>query len=223
MELGHAYEEALPPSHRRALADAADVLIDTTIDNLSTSSDPTWSNDNWLIGLMLPPRYQLRYDARFARRFFVCLVTVVWKLGQRAPMRPSCVAEELAAHILIEEAEGLLEQDGIEAEFEDFEDLFFEDLDFAYLYDDAYDGIEKADIAEEMGITYLAFGDWFKRFGPPDSSGYTEVHPFARDNLDPKADSPAKRSVRRTWNVITDTADEEEFDANGDANADDNG
>src|SRR5258708_465615 len=100
MELGKAYEEALSPSHRRALTEAADVLIDTTLDNLPSSDDPTWSNDNWLIGMLLPQRYQLRYDVRFARKFFVCLVTVIWKLGQSEPMRPSCVAEELAAHVL---------------------------------------------------------------------------------------------------------------------------
>src|SRR5262245_7977967 len=47
------------------------------------------------------------------RRFFVCLVTVVWKLGQTEPMRPSCMAEELATHILMREAEGLLDQDGV--------------------------------------------------------------------------------------------------------------
>jgi hypothetical protein len=49
------------------------------------------------------------------------------------------------------------------------------------------------------------------------------VHAFARDNLDPEAESPEKRSFRRNWNVITDAADEEESDANGDANVDDNG
>ena len=189
MELAQAYEEDLPPNHRRALTEAAQVLIDTTIDDSSRSSGPTWSNDNWLIGTMLPPRYQPRYTAQFARKFFVCLVTVIWKLGQREPMRPSCVAEELAAHVLIEEAEGFLEEDGVEADFGDFKETFFEDLDFELLYDEAYDGIETADIAGEMGITYLAFGDWFKRFGSPEMSSYTEVHPLARDDIGSDTDS----------------------------------
>jgi len=191
MELGLAYKELLSPTHRRALADAADILIDTTLDDLAATNDPTWSNDRWLIGTMLPPRYQLHYDALFAKQFFLCLTTVIWKLGQPEPMRPSCVAEELAAHVLIEEARELLEQGGLEAEFGEFEDRFFEDLDFVYLYDDAYDGIEQTDIAEQMGITYLAFADWFKRFGPPDGSGYTEVHPYAVAVGEPEGDSSA--------------------------------
>lgn len=191
MELGLAYKELLSPTHRRALADAADILIDTTLDDLAATNDPTWSNDRWLIGTMLPPRYQLHYDALFAKQFFLCLTTVIWKLGQPEPMRPSCVAEELAAHVLIEEAKVLLEQGDVEAEFGDFEDGFFEDLDFEYLYDDAYDGIEQADVVEKMGTTHLAFPDWFKRFGPSGRPGYTEVHPYARTVGESEGDSSA--------------------------------
>jgi hypothetical protein len=103
-------------------------------------------------------------------------MTIVWKLSQSQVIRPSCVAEELAAHILIQEAESLLELRGVPSEFDDFYDAFFKDLDFEYLYDD----IEKADIAETIGITYLAFAEWFERFGPPDSLSYPEVHPYAQ-------------------------------------------
>ena len=189
MELGQAYADALPVSHRRALGEAADVLIDTTIDDLSASDDPGWCADNWLIGTMLPPRYRLKYTGGFARRFFACLITAVWKLGQREAIRPSCVAEELAVHILLEEAEALSQNRGIVVDFADFRDAFFEDLDFEFLYDDAYDGIEKADVAEGMGITHLAFPEWFERFGPPERSDYTEVHPYARGDSSLGADS----------------------------------
>ncbi len=156
------------------------MLIETTIDDLSASDDPGWTADNWLIGTMLPQRYRLKYTSGFARRFLACLLTAVWKLGQREPIRPSCVAEELAVHILLEEAEALAQDHGVEVDFDDFRDAFFEDLDFEFLYDDAYDGIETADIAEGMGIANLAFADWFERFGPPEGSDYTEVHPYAR-------------------------------------------
>ncbi len=84
----------------------------------------------------------------------------------------------MAAHILIEEAQEYLEEDDEEADFGVFEDRFFEDLDFEYLYDDAYDGIETADVAEVMGITNLAFGEWFEPFAFADESDYTEVHPY---------------------------------------------
>jgi hypothetical protein len=62
-------------------------------------------------------------------------------------------------HILLEEGEALSTNHGIEVDFDDFRDAFFEDLDFEFLYDDAYDGIETADIAERRGIANLAFAD----------------------------------------------------------------
>ncbi len=182
MQFGHAYADELPDSHRRALLEAARELIDTTIDDLASSDDPDWSADNWLVGTMLPTRYKLKYSGAFARKFFACLMTVVWKLGQPTAIPLSCVAEELAADVLIREAEALLDQRGVKANFDDLYDALFEDLDFEYLYDDAYDGIEKDDIAETMGITNLAFADWYTRFGPPDTFGYTEVHPNAQES-----------------------------------------
>jgi hypothetical protein len=184
MQLGQAYAGALPASHRHMLRDAAEEVIDTTLQDLCASDAPDWSADNWLMGTLLPARYKLRYTADFARKFFVCLITVIWKLGQREAVHPSCVAEELAAHILIREAEALLEGNGVQPDFADFRAAFFEDLDFAYLYDDASDGIETSEIAEGMGITNLAFGEWFERFGPPETSSYTEVHPYAQNNGD---------------------------------------
>jgi hypothetical protein len=161
MELGQAYAETLPASHRQALAQAAHVLIDTTLEALTGSDLGDWSGDTWLISTLLPPRYRLRYTARFARKFLACLMTVVWKLGQGEQMRLSCTAEELAAYALIQEAKATLDERGIGADFEGFEDSLFEDLDFEFLFDDAYDGIESAEIAEEAGITNLAFRDWF--------------------------------------------------------------
>jgi len=189
MELGQAYEEALTEAQRHALMEAAQELIDTTLMDLSASDRPDWTADNWLMGTMLPPRYRLRYTADFARRFFVCLITVIWKLGQREQMRPSCLAEELAAHILLQEAEALAEERDEPLNFDGFRDAFFEDLDFEFLYEETFDGIERTDVAEAMGITRLPFGEWFERFGPPRSSTYTEVHPYAQASGDSPIDT----------------------------------
>jgi hypothetical protein len=57
MELGQAYEEALSEGQRRALMEAAQELIDTTLIDLSASNRPDWAADNWLMGAMLPSRY----------------------------------------------------------------------------------------------------------------------------------------------------------------------
>lgn len=97
-------------------------------------------------------------------------------------MRLSCVAEEVAAHILLQEAEALLAQSGVAADYSDFRQSLFEDLDFELIYEDAVDGIESGDVAETLGIANLAFADWFTRFGSSDGSVYTEVHPYAKDS-----------------------------------------
>jgi len=157
---GDTAAEGSSKKRARAYADSATACEKATIDSQIAQ----------VAGTMLPARYRLRWTGDFARKFFVCLVTVIWKLGQREAFRPSCVAEELAAHILIRAA-------------------FFEDLDGEYLYDDASDGIETLEIAEGMGITNLAFGEWFERFGPPETSNYTEVHPYAQDNGDAEVEA----------------------------------
>lgn len=178
MDLGQAYKEVLPESHRRALLEAANDLINTTIRDLGASDEPHWTNDNWLLGMQLPPRYTPYNTGEFARKFFMCLVTVVWKLGQAEIIHLSCVAEELATHVLIQEAEAYLEGHGIQPDFSAFYDAYFKDTDFEFLYDNKHDGIEQSEIAETMGFANLAFTDWFKRFGPPETDGYTEVHPY---------------------------------------------
>jgi len=180
MELGQAYDEALSEHERRILFEAAQELIDTTLMDLGASDRPNWTADNWLIGTMLPPRYRLKYTEEFARRFFVCLVTVAWKLGQREPLRLSCVAEELAAHVLLQEAEAFAEEHDQIVDYSSFRDTLFEDLDFEFLYDETFDGIEGTELGETMGIAHLAFAEWFERFGLPASSTYTEVHPYAQ-------------------------------------------
>jgi hypothetical protein len=182
MELGKAYEDVLSLEHRLALGEAANELISTTITDLANSDETTWTNDNWLIGDMLPPRYIPRYTGEFARKFFVCLVTAVWKLGQPVPVRPSSVAEELAVHVLVQEAEALAGMAENDLDFDDFRDAFFEDLDFEWLYANAADGIESAEAAEELGIVNLAFAEWFTRFGPAGTSQtYAEVHPYTEE------------------------------------------
>jgi hypothetical protein len=190
MELGHAYEDILTENERRLLLEAAEELIDTTLMDLGASDRADWTADNWLIGTMLPPRYRLKYTAEFARKFFVCLVTVVWKLGQRQPIRLSCVAEELAAHVLLQEAEALAEEQDQPDHFDGFRDALFEDLDFEFLYDETYDGIERTELGEVMGITHLPFAEWFERFGAPASSAYLEVHPYAEQRDDTASDMP---------------------------------
>lgn len=186
VQLGQAYQRVLPVNHREALFAAAEILYDAMLDDLEVINSGAWSADDTreqsiefsFIAGNLPTRYRLRYTPRFMKRFHLCLLTVIWKLGQREPLKLSSVAEELAAYLLIQQAESSLELDGVQADFASFEDELFEDLDFELLYDDAYDGIEATAIADEIGMANLAFADWFTRFGSPDSTDYLEPHPL---------------------------------------------
>lgn len=190
MRLGQAYRKALPPQHGEALYSAAEILSDSMVDDLVAIRDGSWTANGSYLASMLPPRYVLRYTPQFVRRFHACLLTVIWKLGQRERILLSCVAEELAAHILIQEAVAVLETAGEKADFGAFEDELFEDLDFEMLYDDAYDGIEETEFATVAGVVNLGFADWFTRFGPPDNDTYPEPHPFAWDSAAASADEP---------------------------------
>lgn len=189
MGFGQAYADVLSDDEARLLFEAAEELIDTTLIDLEASGRRDWTADNWLIGAMLPARYRLKYTAGFARKFLVCLVTVVWKLGQREPMRLSCVAEELAAHVLLLEAEAFAEEHDQFVDYSSFRDTLFEDLDFEFLYDETYDGIEGTEHGETMGIAHLPFAEWFERFGPPASATYTQVHPYAQPEKNSRSET----------------------------------
>ena len=94
--------------------------------------DHSWKVEDSALVEMLPQRYLSRYTPQFMRQFHVCFLTVVWKLGQRDRIQLSCVAEELAAYALIQEATAVLEINEDEADFTSFEDELFEDMDFGF-------------------------------------------------------------------------------------------
>jgi hypothetical protein len=60
MQIGQAYTDVLPETHRLALQEAADELIDTTISDLAAGGYAEWSEENWFIGGLLPQRYVLK-------------------------------------------------------------------------------------------------------------------------------------------------------------------
>ena len=163
----------LTPVMWEALHGAGDVLIDSYCDDLAHLStggafDATFMSSD------LPRRYLARYDYLFAKRFFTCLVTVVWKLGAPEQYDLACVAEEMALHALIEQATMDLERRGVEADFGDFCDDAFQDLDFLWLFDPKYDGIEDSPEGAFLGVGNLHFDEWFTPF-----LNVLYVHPYA--------------------------------------------
>ena len=90
----------------------------------------------------------------------------------------SSLAEELAAWIMIQEAKRHLADETDEEEENAFDaliDASFEDTDCEYLYGDAYDGIEGTEVTQLIGISPVAFHDWFSPFSDEPSR---TPHPY---------------------------------------------
>ena len=166
------WADALPNDHREALYDCLCLLTDDFLN----SENPEDSSLAW----NLPRKYLPRYTEVFLRRFFISFLTVGYKLAYQEPteLLPSCVAEELGLHILIEGASAHLKDvKQVKADFSLFEDLAFQDGDFEYLYNPKYDGIEDSSIGAEHGIGLLHIDEWFIPF----DNAITPVHPYSAD------------------------------------------
>jgi len=87
----------------------------------------------------------------------------------------SSLAEEVAAWMIVNIAKAILEEK-MEDAFDDFINIYFEDTDFLYLFDDAYDGIDESQVGQIMGISSLALDDWFLPFSDEPSR---IAHPYA--------------------------------------------
>jgi hypothetical protein len=168
--LGEAWSEFIPTSHREALSTAFDSLCDGFFDE---QGDLPFTET--YLGSLLPMGFRHHYTDGFGRRFFLCITTLGWKLAQPREFTPSCVAEELSLRILVTEAEGLLEEDGVKAEFGTFEDVYLQDADVELLYNLAFDGIEDSETGDELGLDHLRFENWFKPF----LNATTAVHPYS--------------------------------------------
>ncbi len=126
----------------------------------------------------LPRRFLLTYTPLVAKKFFVCVVSVAWKLGQPGWFQLACVAEELALHPIIKEATSFLEARGEEADFALFEDAVYEDMDFLILFDPSRDGLDQSAVGAHLGMGSLDIKDWFTPFG---GGSHGAIHPYVRE------------------------------------------
>ena len=178
MLIGQAYSHILTLLERQALQDSCNLLIDNAFDDLATLESPQ-DVVHTLLVRHLPQRYTYKYTPLFFRQFTVCLITVTWKLAQAVHMPLSSLAEEVAVWAIIEEAKRVLEEksgeDEAENNLDDFIDAYFEDTDFLYLFENAHDGIEETQVGQVMGISSLAFDQWFVPFSDEPSR---IAHPY---------------------------------------------
>jgi hypothetical protein len=137
----------------------------------------------------LPPIYAQRYLTHgFLKRWIVTVTIVGWKLGQAERHPLTNVAEELALHVLIEDAIASLELADVddasrEAASSALRDLYedpYEDNDFLALYAlrDS-DEVQDLDPLGTMGTTDLRLREWFEPFGSGVDRGVP--HPFVLD------------------------------------------
>ena len=161
--IGDLPADLLTPQQEEALKAGATMLLDKFFADLGhLEAGGGWDTTD--MAMYLPARFAAKYDYLFAKEFVVCLVTVAAKLVQPGNWPLACVAEELALHIIIEEAEAILETRGEEADFGDVRDLAFKDADYEMLYDMAWDGIEDSELGRQMRVANFAFDEWFEPF-----------------------------------------------------------
>jgi hypothetical protein len=142
----------------------------------------------WAIG-DLPEIYRQRYETYdFLKNWIVTLTLVGWKLGQPEPQPPTNIAEEMALHVIIQDALSGVElsdadvaaQRDASTALRDLYDSAFEDNDFLGLYDlDDSDEIADIDRTGLLGVGDLRFKHWFEPFGSGVDRGVP--HPFLLD------------------------------------------
>ena len=180
LPIGQAYQHLLTRRELKALANGCDLLIDQVLDDLANIlSGGQEDIADTTLALHLPHRYLPRYSPLFLKQFSVCIITVAWKLAQPEHHPLSSVAEELAAWAIINQSRVPIELDGdteaAEQAFDRFIKGYFEDTDFLFLFEDEFDGID-ADMAGQLvGMSSLAFEDWFQ---PISSEPSRIAHPY---------------------------------------------
>lgn len=165
----------LIPEVRQALGDAGEILIEALYQDLHALQNGT-NFARTTMADYLPAVYLNRYDLAFARKFHICLSTVVWKLQAPDGYALACVGEELALNAIVELAKALLEEREFEAGLEAFVDSAFQDTDFELLFDPRYDGFVDTEEAAKLGMGQLNFVEWFLPF-----LNVPYVHPFVHE------------------------------------------
>ncbi|HJS93738.1 MAG TPA: hypothetical protein VJ741_05705 [Solirubrobacteraceae bacterium] len=172
------FANILPDTHREALRRASVIYLEECYDAIrSTPLDADFRET--AIAEHLPTRFEPYYDGLFAKEWTTTVAIVGWKLAQEGRPKLACLAEELALNALIREAITQLEihdQDSDDGAWGDFRDLAFEDEDFLYLFDPAFDGIEDdPEATEHLTLVGLPFAQWFKPFSAQQAG---LPHPF---------------------------------------------
>ncbi|MDX3249183.1 hypothetical protein [Streptomyces sp. ME18-1-4] len=189
-EDGEKGEIVIPAESARlaagALVHATDILVDELFEDVQvlTQEDATVAECEGPLWHLerLPDRYALQYDARFARRFLVTTIAMTTRFTDGSFQRLSCVAEELALRFLLSETTTILElhgllDDHVSAALDAFAaNVYEEDKDHEWLYDDSPDAFDEAPAGAAPGTSPKSFRSWFTPFNEG-----RHIHPSAAD------------------------------------------
>jgi hypothetical protein len=170
----HYPRSLVSPIQQSALDEAVIDLIDDLSDDLAAlkRGEPF----NWLVMAdHLPPAFRSRYDADFARRFYVTVLVVAWKLRSPDAHRLANLAERLALYAIVDRAEAKLEEWGEEDGLTALLPVACEDTGFLELYAATLRGMRPSQAKRQFYGTPLDFPSWFEPFG-----GRGEPHPYTR-------------------------------------------
>ena len=188
VRLGYDPEESNPDRRGSQLREATMLrgainwayvsLIDELFEDLSLLRESTESAAETQQIANLPPLHAASYGPLFAQQF----LTVAIELGSALATEfaaPSCVAQELALKLVLDQVEALESMLPNMALAQDWrgmaEDTLYEDLDHELLYDPAMDGISSSPLNESLGIADLNLSAWFTPFNG------RAVNPYAAD------------------------------------------
>jgi hypothetical protein len=169
MAMGQAYASMLTPRLQQALEKGCRQLLDDGFeDRVAIRLGKSFVND-CALATYLPGCYYWKYTYAFLQDFLLCVGIVGWKLAQPARVQLACVAEELAAHALITEADLYLDRDRGRDEpfinhFDELEAHLYSDVDFMPLFESNLIGVEEAQRSQALGNPLLAFERWFDPF-----------------------------------------------------------
>lgn len=157
---------SLSPGHRDALHYASAVILNQCFQDLiEVEAHGDRITDGFLYNCgYLPPAHAFRYDRRFLQGFAGAITLVSWKLQHISTPEIANVAEGLAAHAILREAELYLTEQGTALDLEPMWHRLFAGSDILTLFDSSCDDIEAITTNSGHGMTALAFEHWFVPF-----------------------------------------------------------
>jgi hypothetical protein len=189
--------DVLPTQLRELLKEAAPALLDGLFEDLRAIESVTIgcreSGDTFVVAIestsvisMLPPAYRAWYSPLFVRALIVCATRIGQALSGGDGAEPTCTAEELIWHLLLQEAIATYESQelspGGRSDLADdvarFEDFIYQDADWRLLYDHSESEREAAaNTSPALQDIIQPVESWFESF-----YGVTaQPNPYCRD------------------------------------------